>query len=154
MTRAEERQMNNRKRALLKRMQTRYAPIRRMRIPTWVASAPWFKESGLVKILEVYALLAFMFEGFSGKIAAAFKILLEEEEAGHLASKPIIVAATSGNFGFAMAMLLVSLRKAFDVGGFIATVEINYFSGEARSSSSVRSYCDDRSKGYDCHRIR
>ena len=115
--------MENRKRALLKRMQTRYTPIRRMRIPTWVASAPWFKESGLAKILEVYALLAFMFEGFSGKIAAAFKILLEEEEAGHLTDRPIVVAATSGNFGFAMAMLLVSLRKVFDVSGFIAVVE-------------------------------
>ena len=123
MTEAECRQMLRRRAALERRMETTYTPIGKVRVPERVASSEWFRKSGLRKTLRTYALLAFMFQGFSGKIAAAFKILLEEGAAGNLRSRPIIVAATSGNFGYAMAMLTLSYRKLFEVGGFIAVVE-------------------------------
>lgn len=142
MTKAEEKQMLKRRRAFERRMETTYTPIEAIRVPANVASAPWFKKARLGRILRPYALLTFRFQGLSGKVAAAFRILLEEEAAGHLGEAITVVAATSGNFGFAMAMLLLSYRKLFNVAGFIATVESTTSKGKIahlrRSGADVR----------------
>jgi cysteine synthase len=123
MNKLEREQMLQRRQALLTLMEGDFAPIEKVPVSKHVASAIWFKNAGLADILETYGLCCFRFKVFSGKVVAAFEILLEEEAAGNLADRPVIVAATSGNFGFAGAILTVSESRVFDIPKFIAVVE-------------------------------
>ncbi len=123
MNKTEYDRMMQRRRALLELMEGDFAPLETVPVPEYVQCTEWFRDFSLGEILLTMGLCCFRFKGLSGKVVAAFKILLEEEANGSLADRPILVAATSGNFGFAMAILLVSLSKVFDVRGFIAVVE-------------------------------
>jgi cysteine synthase len=104
-------------------MENDFAAVEAVPVPQRIASATWFRDAGLAQVLETHALCCFRFKVFSGKVVAAFKILLEEEAAGHLAERPVLVAPTSGNFGFAGAILTVSESRVFDIPKFIAVVE-------------------------------
>jgi cysteine synthase len=130
MEKLEYEQMLQRRQDLVELMEGDFAPIERVPIPRHIISAPWFKEAGLEERLETYALCGFRFKVFSGKLPAAFMILLEELRAGRLDSRPILVAATSGNFGFALAHLTVSESRAFDIPKCIAIVEWNTSAGK------------------------
>lgn len=116
-------QMLQRRLALHHLMENDFAPVEAVPIPKRIASATWFLDAGLAQVLETHALCCFRFKAFSGKVVAAFKILLEEEAAGHLAERPVLVVPTSGNFGFAGAILTVSESRVFDIPKFIAVVE-------------------------------
>jgi cysteine synthase len=101
------------------------APIQRIPIPPSIAFAPWFRDGRLGEIIEPYAVMGFKLPGVSGKVVAAFKILLALFAAGILTPDTTLVAATSGNFGYAMAILtnIRSLVYMFRIKGFIAVVE-------------------------------
>jgi cysteine synthase len=126
MDQLEYEQMLRRREKLLAFVNGEFAPIEPVPVPKDIASAGWFKESGLANTLKTYAFCGFRLEyalEYTGKLPAALKILLEEEAAGHLDARPVIVAATSGNFGFAAALLTVSVSRVFDIPKFIAVVE-------------------------------
>lgn len=123
MTETQRQEMLQRRQAQLALMEGGFCPVRRIPVPQWTASAPWFKESGLGDDLELHGVCAFEQRGLSGKSPAALKILLEEDALGHLDDRPILVAPTSGNFGFAGAFFTVSPSRLFDIPQFIAVVE-------------------------------
>jgi cysteine synthase len=127
---SEKQDMLRRRAELLKLMEGDLAPIEQVPVPEKVASADWFKKAGLNKILTTYALCCFRLKVFSGKAVAAFKILLEEDLLGNLKETTTLVAATSGNLGFAMAILTVSRSRVFNIRKFIAVVESSTSEGK------------------------
>ncbi len=123
MTEFEQQQMIRRKQDQIALMEGDFAPIRKLPISRRFASMPWFKSSGLENDCELFGVCAYEQRGLSGKSAAALKILLEEEAQGHFRDHPVLVAPTSGNFGYAGAFFTVSQSRLFDIPKFIAVVE-------------------------------
>jgi cysteine synthase len=101
------------------------APIEKIPVPQGVRSSEWFKDCGLDKILEPYAVMGFKFPGYSGKVVGMSGILFDLYHKGILNPDVTIGAPTSGNLGGAGALLVGprSRVRIFEAKEFVAFVE-------------------------------
>lgn len=128
MQSAEQMEMMARQRRYVDMVENRFAsvaPIERVPIPPSIASAEWFNDFGLARIVKPHGIMGFKFPGFSGKVVGMLGILLGLQEKEILTPHTTLVAPTSGNLGFAGGLLAGprSLVRAFEIKDFIAVVE-------------------------------
>lgn len=90
-------------------------------VPCSVKGASWFRKSGIIESVKVFAFPGFQLGVFSGKLMPALKLWLEFEEAGRFQGHPIVAGATSGNWGKDSALL----SQMFSVKSFVAVVNSN-----------------------------
>jgi cysteine synthase len=67
--------------------------------PMSIQNAEWFRDADIGKILRVSAFPAFQLGMFSGKLFPALGLFRAAEQKGRFDDYPMVVAATSGNFG-------------------------------------------------------
>lgn len=93
-------------------------PLLELPIPDTVKAEPWFKDSGIEKILSVYAFEGGKIRAANGKLPSVFKAWLIDEEEGKFDNKPIVIGPTSGNWG----MISGLVAPLFNVAGFQSVV--------------------------------
>jgi cysteine synthase len=107
-----------RRRRVLHLVERDLPSLRRVPIPKSVREADWFRSANIENILKVYAFPGFGMGTFSGKIFPALEAWLMDEAAGKFESNPIVIGATSGNWGKDSALI----APMFSVKGFRAVV--------------------------------
>ncbi len=93
-------------------------PLVEVPTPDEVKKEPWFKDSGIQKILSVYAFEGGKMRAANGKLPAVFKAWLIDEEDGKFKDRPIVIGPTSGNWGLVSGLV----APIFNVAGFKAVV--------------------------------
>ncbi len=104
---------------LLDIMEHRLPPLRTILTPDSTKEEPWFRESGIEKILKKYAFFGAEMRAHNGKSAPAFMAWLMDEKAGKFNKDIMVIGATSGNWGMASGLI----APMFDVKGFSAVIE-------------------------------
>lgn len=93
-------------------------PLLRLPIPDTVKAESWFKDSGIEKILSVYAFEGGKIRAANGKLPSVLKAWLIDEEEGKFKNRPIVIGPTSGNWGLVSGFI----APLFNVAGFQAVV--------------------------------
>src|SRR6185437_2850296 len=93
-------------------------PLVQVPVPSYVREAEWFCDSGLEQSLRVFAFPGFNLGAFSGKLLPTLQAWLIDEAAGKFDDRPIVLGATSGNWGKDSALI----APTFNVKWFCAVV--------------------------------
>ncbi|MHB8660442.1 MAG: PLP-dependent lyase/thiolase [Minisyncoccota bacterium] len=118
MTQFTEAEKKTRRKQLFALLEQELPPLAEVPIPDAVKEASWFKDSGIQKILSVYAFVGGRMRAANGKLPAVFKAWLIDEEEGKFKNRPIVIGPTSGNWGLVSGLV----ASVFNVKGFKAVI--------------------------------
>jgi cysteine synthase len=100
-------------------MKTALPPLMKVPVPQRIQKQDWFRDLRIDLDLEIFGLPLFRLETLNGKAIPLFKTFIIEEEIGHFENRPIVIGATSGNWGISGGLL----APMFNIARFQAVID-------------------------------